>query len=200
MRTGSGSLIVVRHAQPIVDPERSPIEWDLAPEGVAAARLLAASIPPTRDVLVIASPEPKAMATAQEIATLRNVPVVTDVRLREQGVEEIPFLEERAFRSAVMRHFQQPEEPIFGGESAEQAASRFAGAVAHAIAQARGERVPILVSHGRILSSWLTRVGQPLRPAEEIWLSLRMPDAFLVDLEVGAVERIELGDAIVEGE
>ena len=58
----SEAFTLVRHAMPQQVPDEDPSTWRLGPEGVAAARQLSSVVP--QDTYLVASPEPKACATA----------------------------------------------------------------------------------------------------------------------------------------
>jgi broad specificity phosphatase PhoE len=173
-------LILVRHAQPEVWPERPAGEWPLSPEGMQAARLLGErlceAIGPVR---VVTSDERKAIQTGEAIA---GGAVTIDERFGEQGQGTIPFLPGDAFRERVMDHFRQPHECILGAESSADAAARCDLALRDAFAGGDAT-IPVVVSHGRLLSAWLaSRVAMPAERADAatIWTRMRMPDAFLL--------------------
>ncbi len=75
------------------------------------------------------------------------------------------------------------------GESARAAGLRFADAVQSLLVRPEGE-VPVIVSHGRIMSSWLGSVSGIF--AWEIWTELRMPDLIEVDLAAKTFRSIDV--------
>ncbi|MGN6030579.1 MAG: histidine phosphatase family protein [Thermomicrobiales bacterium] len=173
-------LILVRHAHPCVQPDRPAGEWPISPEGMQAARILGehlcAAVGPMR---VVTSDERKAIRTGEAIS---GGAVSVDERLGEQGQGTVPFLPGDAFRERVMEHFRQPHVRVLGAESSADAVARFDLALRDALDWS-GATVPVVVSHGRILSAWIAaRVTMPETSidAGTIWMQMRMPDVFLL--------------------
>jgi probable phosphoglycerate mutase len=176
-------LIVVRHAHPEVMPEHLASAWPLSPEGWAAARSLGKRLGALGKLHVVSSPEVKAVQTGEAIRP--GAMPATDERFGEQGRGTVPFLSGGDFRERVIAHFRHPDERMLGEESSAEAAARFdAGARDVLSAPGENDGIPVIVSHGRIVSAWLaTHAGTPsgtCEPAETIWTSLRMPDALLL--------------------
>jgi broad specificity phosphatase PhoE len=144
-------VILVRHAMPEVVPGVPPHDWELGPDGRAAARELARRLQPGR---VVSSDEPKALQTAEEIA--RGSEIVVDARWREVAR---PTGWEPGYRDRARRYV--------GGEA-------LAGWEPHADAIARvrsATRGDIVVTHGLAMTLYL---GQTV----DFWEELRFPDAW----------------------
>jgi hypothetical protein len=77
---------------------------------------------------------------------------------------------------------------VFGDEPSSRAAERFSGGVARATAV---YRFPVIVTHGRVMCGYL-REAIGVDPMD-VWPALRMPDAYVVDLEGGSLERLGEG-------
>lgn len=90
----------------------------------------------------------------------------------------MPFFADRAtFLACVQDHFHRQDEPVLGDEPAAIAADRLAAVVErHALTNGT---VAVLVSHGRIMASFLARVSQSDPWAT--WQSLTMPDSYVVE-------------------
>lgn len=179
------TIILVRHCQPVVDEKSPATAWSLSDAGTRRAQDLAESLRDYRPVRVVTSSERKAIETGQSIASRFDIDLVTDELLNEQGRGTVPFLTDRAaFLAFVRDHFRFPDRAILGNEPAATAADRLAAAVNHH-AQI-GEPPVILVSHGRVLASYLARLSgdDPWR----LWETMTMPDAFVI--EPGRVVRI----------
>lgn len=171
-------LILVRHAEPEIDPSLDAAAWPLTSRGEVAARRLATVLSGLQPGWIITSPERKARETAALIAESLEIPVADDPLLAEQGAGPDEFIHDyRDFRDRVRAHFAQPGEAVFRNETAADAAQRMWVCVDQC-RDAGG--VPVLVSHGRIMASWLADVtGQD---AWSIWNDFRMPDLLEVDL------------------
>jgi len=184
------SVIIVRHAQPEIDPSQPAAEWRLSEAGREATRELALVIGRFSPGRIVTSPERKAMETGGEIAAVLDLQVATEDHLGEQGLRNLPYLSDDAFRQAVRTHFLRPDEIVLGGESARDAGTRLARGIDNAHQYSPETLGPsIFVSHGRVLSSFLSRLTG--MDAIVIWESLRMPDALLVDLERGTFRTIQ---------
>jgi broad specificity phosphatase PhoE len=187
---GASRVLLVRHAQPVILPDRPAGEWVLADQAAGSVRLLAKSLRGLNPDGVVASPEPKAFGTAYILAEDLGLPLGKDEALREQGRDTIPWIEgESRFRAAVANHFVRSDEAIFGSESSADAVSRFTAAVDRAWSE---YRLPVVVTHGRIMCGYIGRVLD--RDPMDFWVDLRMPDAFLLDSEAGTCARVEVGD------
>ena len=177
------ALILVRHGRPKIDPDMPPTTWPLCPEGRDAVERLAgrlAAFAPTR---LVASPEPKALETAQVLAGKLGLDVEVDAGLHEHKRQHLSFGTEQEFRQRIAAVFAKPTEPVGGYETAHEAAERLAAALA------KHQGAPLVaVTHGTVLSVYL---GEKLGcDAHDLWRSLHMPDAFVLDADGGLIERI----------
>lgn len=154
--------MVVRHGVPVVDPQRPPAEWPLAPDAAAAVCDVARCLPPGVEA-ALASPERKAVATAHLL--------VGSVAIAE-GLREVgrPWVEE-GYPVAATRYLAG--EPLAGWEPHADALARFADVVAGA-----GARV-VIVSHGLAMSLYFASRVPELDPAA-FWAGLRMPDGWML--------------------
>ena len=132
-------LVLVRHTMPVVDPAVPSPRWELGPEGSAAARALRPLLP--RPAYYVASPEPKARQTIEEVAG----DVATDQVTLDEGLAEVgrPEAWSDDYR-AVARGYLDGIRPA-GWESPEDVGTRFdAAIVRHASGAAldAGRRYP----------------------------------------------------------
>jgi broad specificity phosphatase PhoE len=169
------TLIVVRHAMPVIDASTPPSSWPLSPDGRAAATLL--RLPP--DAYLVASAEPKAYQTLAPFGE-----VARDERFGEIRREGEPF--EGNFRELRLTYVEGAAHPQW--EPHADAARRFDAAVADHLARAGGR--PLVVgSHGMILTVWLTaRIGLP--SPGPFWSAIRFPEAYAVDLAARTLDRL----------
>lgn len=183
------SILLVRHAQPLVDPSQKASAWELTPAGHDAARVCADRLAGERPDLVVTSRERKARETGEIIAGVLGLDVLEDERLGEQGGDQVEFIEDQEqFRMAVHRHFADPRSIVLGRESALASATRFAGVVEDLHIRMPPPRCPVLVSHGRVMAAFMAMIAGA--DAWTLWEDLRMPDTIAFDLESGAIRRL----------
>jgi broad specificity phosphatase PhoE len=169
-------LILVRHAMPAFGPDVPPHEWRLRPDGVAAARRLAARLP--AGAYLVASTEPKAWQTLRLAG-----PVSRDARFNEINRDEPYQGDFRARREAYVAGAGHP-----GWEPRVRVAERFDAGITDHLTTA-GERTLVVASHGMAMTVWLAaRVG--LDDPAAFWAGLRLPDALCVDLAAGTVTNL----------
>lgn len=172
-------LILVRHAEPEVDPTLAAAEWPLTSRGEFAVRRLATVLSGLEPGWIVSSPERKARETAALIAESLEIPVAEEPLIAEQGAGPDEFIANYGeFREMVRQHFIHSQQVVFRQEAAADAARRMAICVDQC-RDAGG--VPVLVTHGRIMASWLASVTG--RNAWEIWNEFRLPDLIEVDLD-----------------
>jgi broad specificity phosphatase PhoE len=176
----SGSLVLVRHARPDMADQR-PGTWGLAADGIDDARRLGLSlrgVVSNEAATVVCSPEPKAVETA---VALGFGVVRSDERLGE--VDRPWYDDQHEFVDAVHRYLNG--RAVSGWELLGDAAARFDSAITEL-----GDRA-VVVSHGTIMSAWLSRQIPDL-DAVRFWESLEMPDAWMVELRARSAHRIAL--------
>jgi 2,3-bisphosphoglycerate-dependent phosphoglycerate mutase len=169
------TLILIRHAHPVISPTSPPSQWPLSPAGRAAAAAL--SFP--SDAYLVASTEPKAIQTLAP-----SGPVVQDERFGEVRREGEPF--GGNFHELRLAYVSGTDHPLW--EPRTDAVRRFDAALTDHFVRAAGR--PLVVgSHGMVLTLWLTaRIG--LDSPGAFWSALRLPDVFAVDLDGRCVERV----------
>lgn len=177
------ALILVRHGRPAIDPATPSTTWQLCPEGREGCTKLAERVAAYAPTAVISSPEPKALQTAQILGDRVGLKVEVDAGLTEHKRQQLSFGSEQAFRQRIAAVFDKPAEPVGGVETAHAAAERLSATLA------RHAGAPLVaVTHGTILSVYLAeKLGCD---AHDLWRSLHMPDAFVLDADGQLIERI----------
>jgi broad specificity phosphatase PhoE len=173
------ALILVRHGRPAIDPDTPPTTWPLCPEGRAAVEALSEKIAAYAPAALATSPEPKARETAEIIAARLDLAIDVDPGLHEHKRQHLSFGTEEAFREKIARIFAAPAHPVGGIETADEACDRLAAALSH-----HAGRPLVAVTHGTVLSLYVARLLGC--DAHDLWRSLHMPDAFVLD-EAGAL-------------
>jgi broad specificity phosphatase PhoE len=166
-------LVLIKHALPNIDPQRPASEWTLSLKGQVASQALAAHLDEWPPAVVVASEEPKASETGRLLAEARKLPFVTAPGLHEQDRSQEPFEPDPDHFSQHIAHFfANPDEHVYGAESADDAYERFSAAVAGIMEQHTGQNVAI-VAHGTVISLFASRRAG-LEPFD-LWRRLGLP-------------------------
>ena len=174
----SNTLYLVRHAHS--QQTALPVEtWPLSELGRQQAQRLA-ELPFWQDVHIIcASIEPKALQTAQTVATRRDLPVEPVFDLREL---RRPGSLVGDYESAVRQAFNNPTTSVDGWEPAGEAQMRIVTAIERLL-MLHEDKTLAVVSHGLALTLYLAYLTD-ISPSLELWHSLPFASAIQVDLEV----------------
>jgi broad specificity phosphatase PhoE len=182
-RVTATSLILVRHAAPLIAPGVPPPQWGLSPEGRADAEGLAARVAALKPVAVCASTEPKAIETGRILARPLGLALDTDPAFDEHRREDWPFEPDAAVRDArMLRVLSDFGVSVDGAEVGAAAAARFAAGV-----EARRARPLVIVTHGTIISLYLAWIAS-LEP-QALWRSLKLPEALVLNGSGELVDR-----------
>ncbi|MEQ8395544.1 histidine phosphatase family protein [Thalassobaculum sp.] len=171
-------LHLVKHAPVTVDFGVPSQEWRLAPDAPARINSFAERFRNCGLHRVVASTETKATATGRIMAERLDLPL--EIR---DGLEEHHRLVAQqtrgaeAFAANVRRFFAQPDEVVFGAESASAARVRFRSAVETIMGETADDE--LIVSHGTVMTLLIAEGGngEPM----DIWSSLRLPDHVALD-------------------
>lgn len=159
-------------------PDEDPSTWRLGPEGVAGARRLASLL--SDNPYVVASPEPKASATA--LLVTGREPAL-DLRLVEV---RRPSRWNTEHRSDARRYLGGEE--VAGWEAQDDVVRRL-GESLDEHQNLAGQRRLVVVVHGISASLWIAAtLGLD---AVRWWKSLRFPDAWEIDPHALRANRIE---------
>lgn len=184
-------LILVKHAMPVIDPERPAPEWVLSAQGRADSIGLAHCLRGYRPQVIISSDEPKAAETAQIAGAELGTPVHIRPGLHEHDRWRVPYLPSAEFRASVYRFFSNPSGLAFGQETADQAHERFSGALQAAV-QAHPVANVVVVAHGTVISLFVARMtGTQPYP---LWERLGLPS--FVAVSWPKVELLEVVERI----
>lgn len=167
-------LFLIRHANVVQDPTVPAHEWALSENGRSRTLALAHRLTnhPTR---LVTSLEAKAMETGQLLADVWGIPCAAAPNLHEHDRRGFPYLPDPAeFERTIARFFDQPDELVFGSETAVQALERFETAVLTQLKQYPADTLGI-VAHGTVITLLLCRHNPFLEPFA-VWQNLSMPD------------------------
>jgi broad specificity phosphatase PhoE len=175
----SNTLILIRHSQPRLEPDRPASQWPLTEEGRQRCIVLAERLAAYAPDLIVTSRERKAIETSALVAARLALPTLIAPGLHEHEREQVGWLSNPAFEQAVSAFFAQPNELVFGEETASQAGARFDAAVRDVLASHPAQTVAI-VSHGTVITLFLAQhAGVAALP---FWTRLDMPALVVLSL------------------
>ena len=148
----------------------------LTARGFAQARALASQLAPRTPDLIVSSPFLRARQTVEPLAQTLATPIEIEPRLAERTLAAEPPQE---FRSAVRHSLEDLDQRLPGGETSREAQRRGRQAI-EAILQ-RGHRLPVVATHGQILTLILNSIDPAFGFAG--WESLSNPDVYLVEAD-----------------
>jgi broad specificity phosphatase PhoE len=170
-------LILIRHAEPEIVPDRPASQWGLSAAGRLCCQRLADRLKAYALDAILSSTENKAIETGQIIAQSLDKPFGTAEGLHEHDRSNVTRFETRAlFQEQIAAFFREPERLVFGTESADEAYTRFSRSLLNLTAQHPGQKLAV-VTHGTVLTLFVARLGG-LDPFD-FWLKLGLP-AFVV--------------------
>jgi 2,3-bisphosphoglycerate-dependent phosphoglycerate mutase len=165
-------LLLARHSNPIINPDEEPTNWSLSTIGKENARIIAAKIRNYQPEIIISSIEQKAIETAKIFANDMNIEHKVMNDLHEQRRSKIRYLSDEEFQNSIKKLFENPNQLVFGDESANQAKERFESAICNIEAK-YPEKTLCIVSHGIVISLYATQYYK--EEPYEIWQHLSIP-------------------------
>lgn len=163
-------LVLVRHGMPDIVEGVPSVDWHLSAAGHEAALRLAGKLGEFRFDGIVTSPEPKAIGTAEAIASRHNLPVSIDPDLAEHHRRSVGYLPRIEIEEGIAYLFARPDERVFGDETAFQALARFSTAI-----DWLSGNDAVAVTHGTSLTLYVSRrTGIEPRP---FWRNLGLATA-----------------------
>jgi broad specificity phosphatase PhoE len=181
-------LLLVRHSLPDIDPDVAARHWKLSDEGRRRCTTLAEMLSAYHPAVVVSSVEPKVAETAAIVAASLGLPLETEVDLHEHERSHVTHFSQEEFQRAVARLFAQPEDLVFGNETAVQARQRFGQVVDRLLARHPGETIAV-VAHGTVISLF---VADRCRGVDgyTLWRQLGLPACVVLSLPDFALESV----------
>lgn len=149
----------MKHAAPTIVEDLPASRWVLSESGKRQCEDLHSRLAKYRPAIIYTSEEPKAVQTAEIIASRLNVPFSPRHGLQENDRTGLPFFHDEAeLQTRMEAFFQRSSERVIGEESADEAHSRFVGAIHDALASTRA-RPTVAVTHGAVISLLVARAN-----------------------------------------
>jgi broad specificity phosphatase PhoE len=154
---GGGKLILVRHAAPKVIQEFPAHLWVLSDAGRAKCTLLAQHLADYYPDHIVASKELKATETGQIIARTLAKPFQVADGLHEHDRTNVGFFDAVSqFEAQVAAFFSNPDQLVFGRETANKAHERFRLAITGLLQARLGDNLAV-VTHGTVMTLFIAR-------------------------------------------
>ncbi|HEU5087838.1 MAG TPA: histidine phosphatase family protein [Roseiflexaceae bacterium] len=150
------TLLLIKHAMPQIVDNGLAHTWQLSPAGRASCIPLAERLRPYAPATVVTSREPKAAQTGQLTAEQLGLACHAADNLHEHDRSGVEWMGDQAFQSAVMLFFRQPEDLVFGRETASAAGRRFAAALDNVLAAYPTGNLAV-VAHGTVITLFVAR-------------------------------------------
>jgi broad specificity phosphatase PhoE len=177
-------LILVRHAMPTVEPGVPAERWELGQHGRAASRAL--GVAAAESGYFVASDEPKALQTLQEMAAGQEV-------VPEVGFREVrrPYYWSDDHRTLARTYVDGACHD--GWELHGEVVARFEAAISrHTRIAAARKQTLIVGTHGMAPTVWLMSRLELQPSPGAFWASLQFPDLIDVDLVAKRAQRRRL--------
>lgn len=173
-------LILVKHSLPEIMEDIPAREWHLSEEGRVCASELAGKLMLHQPEIIVSSVEPKARETANILAENFELEFQTIEGLHEHDRSQSPHYSKDEFQNLVGEFFTRPAELVFGGETANEALTRFRQA-ADVVLNSDLDKNIVVVAHGTVISlyvSWLTGCD-----GYKLWKELGLPSFVVLDIQ-----------------
>lgn len=172
-------LILVKHSVPEIVETLPAREWKLSELGRARAERLAELLRQYQPEIIFSSQEPKATETAEIIAGIHQIELHAAEDLHEHDRSNVHYLAHEEFQALIHEFLQNPNELVFGKETADQAYARFYGSL-HSILNEHTDKTIVIVTHGTVISLFVSRLTG--RSDFELWNMLGLPSFIALDL------------------
>jgi broad specificity phosphatase PhoE len=173
-------LILVRHSKTLQDKTKSNLLWQLSPEGIQLAELLAKDSLIQKVGCFYTSDQTKAIQTTLLLAKDNYIPIRVFPELTEATSITNGYFDDYEHRVSLWH--QDPEDRINNGETSKEALARFNKIINSIITNAQNSSENIgIVSHANVLSLFTAQFEN--RNSAEIHKQIRMPDTAILDWE-----------------
>ncbi|MEM9774201.1 MAG: histidine phosphatase family protein [Chloroflexota bacterium] len=174
-------FILIRHAQSAPSSDSHQSVWGLTAKGQASCQDLADYLAELKTASIYSSPEQKSVLTAKLTTSHLNIVHQIQEGLQEQNNDGVGWFESADdFKAAVQKLFEQPKEAVFGPETAAEAANRFGGTLQTIAQKHKDSDVVAIITHGRVMTSFLQARNAIPEGAVPFWRSLTFPDCVTI--------------------
>ena len=168
------NLVFIRHSKSLVNPDIPITTWGLSDEGVMLAKKLNELSQIKNLDVIYTSLQLKALETAILATKNLGIPVKTDDRLTESTSFTNKFVSLEQLEENNKKYFSGKQISINGGETIEEAHSRFMIALRDIAAAEDGKSNVGIVSHGNILATFSEEIIE--KNALQLVEAIKQPD------------------------
>lgn len=183
-------LLLVKHSTSNHNPDQPAHEWGLTDEGIQRCHALAQHLAPYHPRRLFASTMPKARYTAAHVAeSFDHIPIIENPRLGEHSRKtNAPYGTVDEFHTRIKQMFAQPDDHIYGDETANQARVRYSQEIADCLAQVEDDEHVIVVAHGTV-NALFTAHHNPI-DVYDLWMRLKLPSIIVLDLPTFTLDHV----------
>ena len=181
-------LILIKHAAPLVDPQKSSEQWKLSEKGRESCAPLADALRALEPKILVSSEEPKAQETAQLAASRLSVPTQTAKNLHEHDRSNVPHMRSGEFISHMELFFRKPEDLVLGKETAAEAQARIESALRDLLEKHPSGNIAV-VTHGTVLALFLA--ARSSRNGFDLWREMGLPSFAVLSLPDYRLEQLQ---------
>ena len=177
-------LIIIRHTNTKPTPHRENKAWEVTAEGLARAERLARQLAVYQVEALYTSTFDKTKITGQILSDAWGLPICGALHAFDENDRQgVPFYASRVtFEAAIEQFFVHHSQVVFGRESADQVAERFARGIEQVTSDS-AEKTIAVVTHGVAPASFLAaRMGKTPFTAWQQTQQLGMPCFFVLTL------------------
>ena len=172
------SIILIKHAAPVLTPDVPSDRWVLSATGQESCRWLANDLRGRGLRRVYSSLEPKALETAARLSMETGTDVRPRADLHENDRTSLGFGASGEFEHTIARFFDEPDTLVMGQETAHAALARFDAAIRSIVTES-GDAPVAVVAHGTVITLFLAERSD-IRPFT-IWRQLGLACWVLVE-------------------
>jgi broad specificity phosphatase PhoE len=174
----SGLLILIKHSLPAIVEHIPAADWTLSETGRQRSKFLAERLRRYQPLAVYSSQEIKAIETAGIVCQTLGLSSQPLDGLNEHDRRDAGYLERAVFEKHIRRFFANPDDLVYGNETADQARLRFTQTILPLLEACRGRNLAV-VSHGTVITLFVSHLLS-LEPFE-LWSSLALPSFLVLD-------------------
>lgn len=183
-------LLLVKHSNSNHNAHQPSHKWELTPEGIQRAKILATHLKPYAPKKLFASTMPRAIDTAKLAGgEIGDIPIIENPLLEEHSRKSnAPYGTVEDFRDRVRRMFEHPDDLIFGDETANQARERFSQGIAQIMGDVPQDEHIIVIAHGTVNSLFTAQHNKI--DIYDLWSRLQLPSIIVLDLPTFTLETV----------
>jgi broad specificity phosphatase PhoE len=185
----SPSLVLVKHAQPVLEADVAARYWRLGAEGEAQARRLARELERFQPFQLVSSHEPKAAQTAALVAHELGVVPSLVAGIEEFDRPPLPILASEEHERLNQRIFETPTLAVLGTESLNSAVERFRAGLTRALDALPTGHDLVAITHGTVMAGFIAQTAS--RDPFQLWKQLRCPSLVVLDLPTFGLREIK---------